>query len=55
MRRGCDRRREPAGKLDQGLELLGTAGFSLERALAPFNPKLRAASVRSPQADWRDL
>ncbi len=40
-----------AGNWIRGLELLGTAGFSLERALAPFNPKLRAASVRSVQAE----
>ena len=39
-----------AGNWIRGLELLGTAGFSLERALAPFDPKLRAASVRSAQA-----
>lgn len=40
-----------AGNWIRGLELLGTAGFSLERALAPFNPKLRAGSVRSAQAE----
>ena len=28
--------------------MLGSAGFSLERALAPFSPKLRAASIRFP-------
>jgi hypothetical protein len=39
------------GNWIRGLELLGTAGFSLERALAPFRPTLRAASVRSPQAE----
>lgn len=39
------------GNWIRGLEMLGTAGFSLERALAPFNPKLRVASVRSPQAE----
>jgi hypothetical protein len=40
-----------AGNWIRGLELLGTAGFSLERALAPFNPKPRAASVRSAQVE----
>lgn len=40
-----------AGNWIRGLELLGSAGFSLERALAPFNPKSRAASVRSAQAE----
>ena len=40
-----------AGNWIRGLELLGCAGFSLERALAPFSPKPRAASVRSPQAE----
>jgi len=39
------------GNWIRGLELLGSAGFSLEWALAPFSPKLRAASVRSPQAE----
>ena len=39
------------GNWIRGLELLGSAEFSLERALVQFNPKLRAASVRSPQAD----
>jgi len=39
------------GNWIRGLELLGSAGFSLERALAPFSPKLRAASVRCPQAE----
>ena len=39
------------GNWIRGLELLGSAGFSLERALAPFSPKPRAASVRSAQAD----
>jgi hypothetical protein len=38
------------GNWIRGLELLGTAGFSLERALAPFDPKPRAGSVRSAQA-----
>ncbi len=40
-----------AGNWIRGLELLGSAGFSLERALAPFDPKLRAASARSAQAE----
>lgn len=40
-----------AGNWVRGLELLGTAGFSLERALAPFNPKPRAGSVRPAQAE----
>lgn len=40
-----------AGNWIRGLELLGSAGFSLERALAPFSPKPRAASVRSAQAE----
>jgi hypothetical protein len=40
-----------AGNWIRGLEVLGTAGFSLERALASFNPKLRADSVRSAQAE----
>jgi len=39
------------GNWIRGLELLGSARFSLERALAPFSPKPRAASVRSPQAE----
>jgi hypothetical protein len=39
------------GNWIRGLELLGTAGFSLERALAPFSPKPRAASVRPAQAE----
>jgi hypothetical protein len=39
------------GNWIRGLELLGSAGFSLERALAPFNPKPTAASVRTPQAE----
>ena len=51
MRRRCDRRREPAGKLGSGgLSCWALPGF-LERALAPFSPKLRRASVRSPQAE----
>jgi hypothetical protein len=41
----------PMGNWIRGLELLGSAGFSLERALAPFNPKPTAASVRPPQAE----
>lgn len=40
-----------AGNWIRGLELLGSAGFSLERALSPFNPKPRAASVRSSLAE----
>jgi hypothetical protein len=40
-----------AGSWIRGLELLGSAGFSLERALAPFDPKPRAASVRSAHAE----
>jgi hypothetical protein len=36
------------GNWIRGIELLGSAGFSLERALAPFSPKLRAASIRFP-------
>jgi len=39
------------GNWIKGLELLGTAGFSLEQALAPFNPKLRLGSVRSTQTE----
>ena len=39
------------GNWIRGLELLGSAGFSLERALASFNPKPTAASVRPPQAE----
>jgi len=41
-----------AGNWIRGLELLGSAGFSLERALAPFDPKPRAGSVRSAQGGW---
>lgn len=40
-----------AGNWIRGLEVLGTAGFSLERALAPFNPQPRATSTRSNQAE----
>jgi hypothetical protein len=40
-----------AGNWIRGLELLGSVGFSLERALAAFNPTLRAASVRSAQTE----
>jgi len=40
-----------AGNWVRGLELLGSAGFSLERALAPFNPKPSVASVRSAQVE----
>jgi len=39
------------GNWIRGLELLGTAAFSLERALAPFNPKVRAISVPSAQSE----
>jgi len=39
------------GNWIRGLELLGSAAFSLERALAPFNPQPTAASVRPPQAE----
>lgn len=40
-----------AGNWIRGLELLGSAGFSLEPALAPFNPKVRASSVLSAQSE----
>ena len=40
-----------AGNWIRGLELLGRAGFSLERALDPFDPKPRAASVRSAHTE----
>jgi hypothetical protein len=39
------------GNWIRGLELLGTAGFSQERALAPFDPKPRAGSVQPAQAE----
>jgi hypothetical protein len=39
------------GNWIRGLELLGSAGFSLERALAPFSPRPRAPSFPSPQAE----
>ena len=41
-----------AGNWIRGLELLGTAGFSLERALAPFSPSPGHLPSRPRRLSW---